>query len=67
MATREPSETEDKQTRRQRVRQATDALWRLNQYRFIACSCGVRLKIPPAFAASQIPCPKCKRVHEIPS
>ncbi len=48
-----------------RVRETTDALWRLNRYRFIACSCGVRLKVPPDFTPARVRCPKCHREHEV--
>ncbi len=47
-----------------RVRQTTDALWALNDYIFIDCPCGTRLKIPPAYAGKRIECPHCGRVHE---
>jgi heat shock protein HtpX len=47
----------------QRVRDATDALWRLNQYVFVACECGTRLKIPPVYAGRRVGCPHCTREH----
>src|SRR5581483_717543 len=37
-----------------RVRQTTDALWALNDYIFIDCPCGTRLKIPPVYAGKKI-------------
>jgi heat shock protein HtpX len=47
----------------QRVRQATDALWHLNQFIFIACACGTKLKFPPSFLGKRIPCPHCQTEH----
>lgn len=47
----------------QRMRLATDALWLLNQFIFIACPCGTRLKFPPSFAGKRIPCPHCQTEH----
>ena len=46
-----------------RVRQATDALWRLQDYAFIACPCGTSIKVPPAAAGREIRCPHCARAH----
>ncbi len=46
-----------------RVRQSTDAMWRLNNYTFITCDCGTKLKIPPQLKGQQITCPHCGRKH----
>jgi heat shock protein HtpX len=54
-------------TRLERVRVTTDALWRLNGYLFVACSCGTVLKVPPAYAGREIPCPHCGAVHACPA
>jgi heat shock protein HtpX len=51
----------------ERVRQTTDALWALNDYIFITCACGTKLKIPPAYRGKKIECPHCGRVHEVTS
>jgi heat shock protein HtpX len=37
----------------------------VDQYQFIHCSCGLRLKIPPAFDMHQVQCPKCGATHTI--
>ena len=47
----------------QQMRLATDALWHLNQFIFIACSCGTKLKFPPSFLGKRIPCPHCQTEH----
>jgi heat shock protein HtpX len=55
----------DTSARLDRVRQTTDMLWRLNQYVFIGCACGTKLKVPPAYLGRNIACPHCGAVHAI--
>jgi len=47
-----------------RVRQTNDALWKLNDYAFIPCSCGTTLKIPPQLRGKRIMCPHCGTEHD---
>lgn len=56
----------DAATPLQRMRQTTDMLWRLNQFFFIACPCGTKLKIPPVYAGKVIECPHCHTPHHVP-
>jgi heat shock protein HtpX len=58
--------TDETDTHADRARQATDALWRLNDYRFIACACGTSLKAPPSQAGREISCPHCAESHVVP-
>ena len=60
----EPKKTEP--SAQDRARQTADMLWKMNNYVFIPCLCGVRLKVPPGFKAATVRCPKCKRKHDIP-
>ncbi len=53
----------DAATRLDRVRATTDLLWQLNQFMFVACACGTKLKIPPDYAAVAIACPQCGRSY----
>jgi heat shock protein HtpX len=55
--------TQDTRSNIERVRGVTDALWRLQQYVFLLCACGVSLKVPPAHQGKQIHCPQCGRPH----
>ena len=57
----------EKDTRSQldRIRQTTDALWRLNQFVFIPCACGTKLKFPPAYVGKTIECPHCLTPHAV--
>lgn len=49
-----------------RVRETTDALWRLQRFAFVGCECGTRIKAPPAHAGKRIACPHCGREHLLP-
>ena len=55
----------DGSTQLERLRQATDLLWKLNSYAFIACGCGTKLKVPPAYAGERVACPHCGKKHEV--
>lgn len=46
-------------------RQVGDLIMKMNNYRFINCSCGLRIKIPPDYKDNTITCPKCGRVHKL--
>lgn len=50
-----------------RSREALDLVDRLADFLFIACACGVRLKVPPEFRDPKLRCPRCGRVHELPT
>jgi heat shock protein HtpX len=62
---RQASAAEEDHT--QRVRETTDVLWKLGNYAFITCPCGVKLKIPPGFKQPAIQCPRCQRAHVLKS
>lgn len=47
------------------ARQSTDTIWRASRYKFMDCSCGLKFKVPPNFAAGGIECPKCGRTLSI--
>lgn len=46
-------------------RQTGDILMKMNDYQFINCSCGVRIKVPPDYNKSIVVCPRCGRKHSI--
>ncbi len=48
------------------ARSTGDMIMALNNFAFIKCACGVKLKIPPDFKKPQAKCPKCKAIHKIP-
>jgi heat shock protein HtpX len=49
----------------QRARETSDVMWRLSNYKTIACDCGAKLRVPPSFREPQIQCPHCGRTHQI--
>jgi len=49
----------------QRARETSDVMWRLNNYKTIACDCGARLRVPPRFKEPKIKCPHCGRIHRV--
>ncbi|NWF77064.1 MAG: M48 family metallopeptidase [Chloroflexi bacterium] len=49
----------------QRARETSDVMWRLSNYKTIACNCGARLRVPPQFKQPQIKCPHCGRTHQV--
>ena len=60
------TEEKPEQTQKERVRHTTDLLWALNNYIFITCLCGTKMKIPPTFSRPEIQCPHCGRPNQIP-
>lgn len=46
-------------------RQTGDILMKMNQYQFINCSCGVRIKVPPDYNREVVVCPRCGRKHRL--
>jgi heat shock protein HtpX len=34
-------------------------------FTFIACPCGVKLKLPPNLRTDKVMCPRCKKIHEL--
>ncbi len=50
----------------QQLREAGDLLRKANQFIFLPCVCGLRLKVPPNFEHDTIDCPKCHRELAVP-
>ena len=51
------------QTQKQVERNVGDLVMQLNDYSFINCPCGVKLKIPPEYKNKKVKCPRCGREH----
>jgi heat shock protein HtpX len=49
----------------ERARETSDVMWRLSNYKTIACGCGAKLRVPPNFKQPQIQCPRCGRTHRV--
>ncbi|MGC9324838.1 MAG: M48 family metallopeptidase, partial [Desulfomonilia bacterium] len=62
------SETSSAETSPAQARKKTgDMLRALNNFAFIPCLCGMRIKVPPEYDADSITCPRCGRNHTIPA
>ena len=46
-------------------REVGDLMMKLNEYKFIDCTCGLKIKVPPQFKSDSISCPKCGRIHQL--
>jgi heat shock protein HtpX len=49
----------------QRVRETSDVMWRVSDYRTIPCDCGAKLRVPPTFREPIIRCPHCGKTHQV--
>ena len=54
------------QTKKKDARDVGDLIRAVNQYAFLTCACGLRIKVPPDFNKPQIDCPRCGREIEVP-
>ena len=64
---RKPSEkAAEEKSPRAKQRDLGDLMRAVNQFAFLLCPCGLKLKIPPDFKKSQVKCPKCGRIHQTP-
>jgi heat shock protein HtpX len=46
-------------------REVGNLIMKLNDFRFINCSCGLKIKIPPDYKSDSITCPRCGRIHSL--
>jgi heat shock protein HtpX len=53
------------ETKKQAQRNVGDLVMQLNDYSFINCQCGVKLKVPPGYKNKIVACPRCKRQHKV--
>jgi heat shock protein HtpX len=68
IALREASAEAKKEERSEyQMRQVGDIMRRVNQFIFLTCVCGLKLKIPPNFKANKVQCPRCSRELNIPA
>jgi heat shock protein HtpX len=56
------AEAKKEQRREAQMRQVGDIMMQVNQFIFLTCLCGLKLKIPPNFKADKVQCPRCKRI-----
>jgi len=55
------------QRKETQMRQVGDIMRRVNQFVFLTCLCGLKLKIPPNFKPNKVACPRCKRKLDLPT
>jgi heat shock protein HtpX len=48
------------------MRQVGDIMRRVNQFIFLTCACGLKLKIPPNYKSNKVKCPRCNKSLDIP-
>jgi heat shock protein HtpX len=60
------AEAKKKQRLKSQMRQVGDIMRRVNQFVFLTCLCGLKLKIPPNFKGKSVACPRCKRKLDLP-
>ncbi|NQT02253.1 MAG: M48 family metallopeptidase, partial [Planctomycetes bacterium] len=48
------------------MRQVGDIMRKVNQFIFLTCACGLKLKIPPNFKSKKVDCPRCRKTLELP-
>ena len=63
--TAQPTPTQTPPERLRRAHGALDMVRRLGGFLFIACACGARLKVPPAYSRPQVRCPRCGTLHDM--
>ncbi len=50
---------------KQTKRDTGDIMMRVNNYSFIDCSCGLKIKIPPDYKKTELFCPRCGNKHSL--
>jgi heat shock protein HtpX len=51
--------------KKQTKRDTGDIMMRVNNYLFLQCSCGLKIKIPPDYKKTELFCPRCGTKHSI--
>ena len=59
-------EVKKKERAEKQMRQVGDIMRRVNQFIFLTCVCGLKLKIPPNFKGDKVKCPRCKKNLDLP-
>lgn len=49
------------------MHQVGDIMRRVNQFVFLSCVCGLKLKIPPNFKGDKVKCPRCRKILDLPA
>ena len=65
IALREASAEAKTEQKEKQLRQVGDIMRKVNGFVFLACACGMTLKIPPNYAGATVECPRCHTVHNV--
>jgi len=60
-----PEAVDEKVEKVARVRETSQALWNVSDYRTIDCPCGAKLRVPPGHGGDTVKCPHCGRIHQL--
>jgi len=60
------AEARKKERVEKQMRQVGDIMRRINEFVFLTCLCGIKLKVPPNYKADKVRCPRCKRILDLP-
>ncbi|MFH1768470.1 MAG: M48 family metallopeptidase [Candidatus Omnitrophota bacterium] len=63
---RKPTQEQKQQSKKQQVREVGDLMRVVNNYAFLLCACGLRIKVPPDYRKPRIVCPRCSKEHNVP-
>jgi heat shock protein HtpX len=67
IAIREANVKARKEQRKEtQMRQVGDIMRKVNQFIFLTCACGLKLKIPPNFKPKKVDCPRCRKTLALP-
>ncbi len=47
------------------ARSSSDIMMKVNNYSFINCDCGLKLKVPANFTGDAVRCPRCGTIHQM--
>jgi len=54
-----------KRRKKDQMRQIGDIMRRVNQFAFLTCLCGLKMKVPPNFRGKNVVCPRCHKTVEL--
>ncbi len=60
------AEAKKKQRLEKQIHQVGDIMRKVNGFVFLACICGLKLKVPPNYKGTRVKCPRCKRILDLP-
>ncbi|MHC4166598.1 MAG: M48 family metallopeptidase [Planctomycetota bacterium] len=53
--------------RERQMHQVGDIMRKVNQFVFLSCVCGLKLKVPPNFKGDKVKCPRCRKILDLPA